>query len=552
MRKGIVVWIVFLVCTTVSMAQQNNEIQWAWSNTYGNGNANSIANHLEVDDSSNMYIAGVFRGELIVQTDTIYGNPNEDRVFVAKFDSLGTLQWIRKIDWGYYVNQIRLDSDNDLRVLCNAGVMIVYNGMNGVPITYYGVPNSISDSNSATPFGVVIDFKLDAADNVYFLSRFEDMNTFETSSYVAVFASPNDTISGLIWEDYINIGFMGPAGPGGLALDDGNNVYVTGTTDFAVLSLVGVDVVSTPQPGVELFAVKYNTQGDAIWLTTDEMGFAEVMATEVNTVDSSLYISGYTVIDEVFFGDTLLLDSTNQQQIYLMKFDLEGNNEWAKAFPLETKSLKNFVGASWGAMGTDIQLSDSGYVYLKGSFTGSIIFYNDTLVEDTSSVIVGSISDDAFIAKLDQNGNPIWGKYAGNQGGQGLETGDFYVDAAQDVLYLVGYWAAPNNLFKMATPTNSVKNIFLGKEGEPSSVSVEEISAEGITLLVYPNPSTGVYHVSKPPNTGSFEYSVIDIQGNLVLSGALIKNMESIDLTDMSNGMYFLKTELGSMKMLKQ
>jgi hypothetical protein len=235
-----------------------------------------------------------------------------------------------------------------------------------------------------------------------------------------------------------------------------------------------------------------------------------------------------------------------------MKFDLEGNNEWAKAFPLESKTLKTYPNASWGAMGSDLQISDSGYVYMKGSFTGSIVFHNDTLVEDTTSVIVNMIADDVFIAKLDPNGNPLWGKYAGNMGGQGLETGDFYVDPAQDILYLVGYWAAANNLNKMATPTNNAKYIFLGKEGEPSTVNISEIEAEDYALLVYPNPSAGTYYVSKPPSTGQLNYQVVDIHGKVILDGQLKTNMEVIDLSNVSKGMYFLHTEVGLIKLLKE
>jgi len=551
MLKSILFCIAFALLPVISSAQNNGTVQWAWSNTYGNGNDNSIANHLVLDDDENMYIAGVFRGELVVQTDTIWGNPLEDRVFVAKFDSLGTLKWIRRIDWGYFVNQIQLDSDNDLRVLCNSGTMIVYNGMNGVPIIYYPVPNSISDYNSTTPFGAAIDFKMDANDNMYVLSRFEDMNTWENSSYMAVYASPNDTISSTLWEDHINTGFFFSSGPSGFGLDSNNNVYVTGTTDYASLSLVGTDVVSTPV-GNQLFAVKYNTVGEVQWLSVEDMNFLNIQGAEVNTIDSSFYITGFTYADGVLYGDTLLLDTTNQQQIFLLKYNLDGATEWSKSFPLATKTLKDYPQASWGATGSHVQISDSGYVYLKGSFTGSIIFQNDTLIEDTSSVVLNVLADDVFIAKLDPNGNPIWGKYGGNMGGIGLETGDFYVNPATDILYLVGYWFSPNNLFKWSNPTDGVKNFFIGKEGVPSTVSMDEISSDGITLFVYPNPSTGEFIVSKPPNSQSSTYQILNTQGEVILSGVLDENIKSIDLTNYASGMYFLRTELGSTKLLKQ
>lgn len=544
--------LLFVLLPILSISQTNNEISWGWSGTYGNGTNDNIANHLVLDDTSNLYVAGVFRGELAIQSDTIWGNPNEDRVFISKFDSLGNLIWLRKIDWGYYVNQIRLDANNDVRVLCNAGIMIVYNGGTGVPITYYPVPHSISDYNSTTPFGITIDFQMDEFDNMYFLQRFEDMNTWWTSSYVSVYASPNDTISNLVWEDSVNVGIFGFAGPTGFSLDSSNNVYVTGVTDYAILSQVGTDIVTTNTNGIELFAIKYNALGEAVWLQTTATQFAWAEAIEVNTVDSSLYLTGYTVVDEDFFGDSLFMDTTkNQQQIFLSKFDLDGNHAWSQSYPLHTKTLKTYTNASWGALGSELQIADSGYVYLKGSFTGSIIFNADTLYEDTSSVILGTIADDVFIAKLDPHGNPIWGKYAGNSGGSGLETGDFYVDPSQDIVYYVGYWASPNNLNKMATPTNNPKYIFLGKEGDSSTVSVSEIAIDDVSLLIYPNPSEGTFFVSKPPKTGSLDYFIRDFKGSVILDGTMTTNKAIIDLSDFPTGVYFFQAEYGAVKLIK-
>ena len=104
----------------------------------------------------------------------------------------------------------------------------------------------------------------------------------------------------------------------------------------------------------------------------------------------------------------------------------------------------------------------------------------------------------------------------------------------------------------MATPTNSIKQIFLGKEGEPSTVDVAEIKAEKFTLLVYPNPTTGEFYLSKPNNIANINYHVLNIHGNVILSGILSEDKERIDLTDFSSGMYFLRTDFGSTKLLKR
>lgn len=546
-----------LLLTLISanvLSQNNGQIEWAWTGTYGSPINNSIANHLVVDDDKNMYVAGVFVDTLVVQTDTIYGHPTNDRVFVAKFDSLGVVQWITRIDWGYYVNQIQLDSDGDLHVLCNAGVLIVYESQTGQALTYYSVPESISDYQTTTPYGATIDFLIDTSDNIYFLQRFDDMNTtWNSFSHVSVFSSPNDTLDTLIWEDYIELGVMFSAHPAGFSIDSNNNVYLSGRTDFASLSLVGTDVVTTQGGGSEMFALKYNNLGEVQWLSKHNHNFAGVSTSSINMVDSSMYLAGNYNSTEVWYGDTLTVDTTNSRQIFLMKFDTDGNHQWTNTYPLATKTLKNYPGASWGAYATDLQISDSGYVYFKGSFTGTIIFNNDTLVEDTNTVILNTIADDVFIAKLDQNGNAIWGKYGGNQGGQGLETGDFYVDPATDLMFLVGYYASPNYLNKSMLPDSVITNMFVGREGTPAStVSVEQITLEKGQLLVYPNPSSGQFTVSLPPNSDALNYSIIDLQGKIIQQDTLTNSKALIDLSDEVDGVYFFRTNYGAVKMMKQ
>ena len=549
MNRFFLIWMACAILPQAVNAQSTNEVQWAWSYTYGNGTDYSIANHLAVDNMNNLYVAGLYRGTLTVQSETLLGNPTLDQVFVSKFDSMGTLIWIRGLDWGNYVNAIKVDADNDLRLLCNSGVMVIYNGVDGTPSTYYDIPNSITDPNSPTPFDFVIDFELDTDDNMYILSRTDDDQTWISSTKVSAYATPNNTIVSTLWENTFESGFVAGGGsPCGISLDTNRNVYVSGTTELYDLNLSGTSIVSVP--GVSnLFAVKYNSQGDAVWLSSDTMNYVQVLGTELNTIDNSLYLTGFTITEEVFYGDTLSVDTTNQEQIFLMKYDLDGNYDWVKSFPLATKSLSAYSG--WGAMGNDLYVTDAGYVYLKGSFTGSIIFFNDTLVEDTMSVVLNTSADDVFVAKLDANGNPIWGKYAGNTGGLGLESGDFWVDPVADILYLVGYWAAPNNLLKSSGPVNSVKNIFMGKEGVPSVIAVDEIAFEGMSLLVYPNPSSGKYIISKAAHSKNINYQILDLNGSVLLAGTFSNDQEALDLSSFGSGIYFLKTDLGTTKLVK-
>lgn len=54
MTKNFLVWIGLFLFHLISNAQNNSAMEYAWSYTYGNGTNNSIANHLVVEDTSNM------------------------------------------------------------------------------------------------------------------------------------------------------------------------------------------------------------------------------------------------------------------------------------------------------------------------------------------------------------------------------------------------------------------------------------------------------------------------------------------------------------------
>ena len=542
--------LLFIFCNISANAQNNNQIQWGWSDIYGNS-YNSVANRLEVQDGF-MYVAGQFKGELQIQGDTLLSSPTVGRPFVAKFDTNGVLQWAKRLDWGNYINSMRIDSNGDVRILCDHGLIVIYSALNGTPKTYYGLPDAISGGVGTVSDEFVLDFELDASDNMYVLSRKEEFQTGSCYSKVTVYQTPNDTISSVLWSDTIELGiFPSWSGPKTLSLDSNNNVYISGMTDGITLSLSAGEVTGTlGMP--ELFALKYSPTGSVEWLNTNTSMSTEIMQSAINMVDSSMYLTGYHFLEEVYYGDTISVDTTNQTQIVLLKYDLNGNHLWSRGYPLATKSLKTFPNASWGALGNEVQITDAGDVYFRGSFTGSIIFANDTLVEDTSTVILGYLADDVFIAKLDPNGNPTWGKYAGNSGGVGNESGDFWVDPVTDNIHFVGYWADTNNLLKNTTPNDALKQIFVAREGGPSTVNVEEIQHRKVRLLVYPNPSEGIFRVSKAVNVGNFDFQVLDMKGRVLLSGVLEKPLEMIDLSHFQSGFYFLKTGLGTMKLIKQ
>jgi hypothetical protein len=72
-------------------------------------------------------------------------------------------------------------------------------------------------------------------------------------------------------------------------------------------------------------------------------------------------------------------------------------------------------------------------------------------------------------------------------------------------------------------------------------------------IKVYPNPATSFVHVNAPANA---ELRVVDITGKIVLNKNNTSANETLDLSNLSNGMYFVqvihKSDMATIKLLKR
>ena len=101
---------------------------------------------------------------------------------------------------------------------------------------------------------------------------------------------------------------------------------------------------------------------------------------------------------------------------YLTKHDVNGELVWVKRF-----------GGLYTDYGTAIELDDD-YIYLSGYFTDTATIDNDTLI--------GAGSQDAYLIKLDKDGNVIWSK---TWGGEGSDRIDEMILVGSEI-YAVGFF----------------------------------------------------------------------------------------------------------------
>ncbi len=200
----------------------------------------------------------------------------------------------------------------------------------------------------------------------------------------------------------------------GIAVDVEGNSYVTGSKNFAMTLR------------------KYNPAGELLW---SQQQSYQTRGHAIDLDDSNnLYATGYFVY-EVTFGDSVDLTGEGEEDIFVAKFNDEGELLWVKQAGGAAETNEN-------DRGNAIAVDEENNVYVAGSYEGPASF--------DSININGNGKMDLFVAKYDAAGNIVWLRHAGNtemdvangmvldEEGNLYVTGQFRFSISFDTITLTG------------------------------------------------------------------------------------------------------------------
>src|SRR5262249_37154390 len=150
---------------------------------------------------------------------------------------------------------------------------------------------------------------------------------------------------------------------------------------------------SNPGNGQMIFVAKYDPSGNVVWATS--AGKLSSLYGPSITADAlgNTYVTGYFLNMYAAFGTTTLT-SAGQHEIFLVKFDTQGNQAWARR-----------AGGAFADLTHDISSDSEGNVYITGSFVNNASF--------NLTPLYGYGAHDVFVTKYDPTGNVLWAKRAG-------------------------------------------------------------------------------------------------------------------------------------------
>ena len=208
------------------------------------------------------------------------------------------------------------------------------------------------------------------------------------------------------------------------SVDVFGNIYLTGMFSGKTI-IFGIDTLTNHGQGVDIFLVKYNPNGNILWAKSAGGYYNDDVRSVSSDPSGNVFIAGF-FDDTITFGANVLI-CNGYRNVFLAKYDPDGNVLWAKSAGGMSYDMAFALSASADA---------SGNAYITGDFASPAISFG-------SFSLTNSYPGNAeiFIVKFNPGGNVLWAKCAGGV------YDDFGLSVAVDTLgntYVTGesksYW----------------------------------------------------------------------------------------------------------------
>lgn len=184
--------------------------------------------------------------------------------------------------------------------------------------------------------------------------------------------------------------------PHALTLDQEGAIYVTGS--FQNVAFFGDQTLHATN-STEMFLAKYDKDGNVLWVKKSDNELKGV-GKAIMCAENYCIVSGEFESEVEFDNNTRIASNKHESGIFVNQYTLDGQLLWStKALESDRVSVEDLV--VW-----------RGGVYLTGSFSGDL--------SSGSKRRSSQGNFDAYVAKVDINGNDVW---LNTFGGKGVDGG---------------------------------------------------------------------------------------------------------------------------------
>lgn len=530
---------------------------FGWAKQIG-GILDEIGYSVTSDSSGNIYITGTFKGT--VDFDPGAGvfdltSAGDTDVFVAKLDASGNFIWAKKIGNAFPDGSFSIASDAlgntfiagsfDDTVDFDPGaatVNLISAGNSDIFILKLdALGNYIWAKNvGSTSVDYALSATIDIAGNVYTTGVFTGTVDFDpaaaffnlTADGEDVFILKLDASGNFVWAK--NVGGAGSDSGRSVYVDSLYNVYIAGSFQATVDFDPGAGTANLTCYGTySTFILKLDNNGNFVWVKNLGENAPDVTAMSV-AVDPSgnVYSTGYLMGGTGDFDPGAavynLTCTAGSDDTFISKLDASGNFVWAKN--IQSGSVD---------IGRGIALDFVGDVYITGNFYGTGDF-------DTGSGVytLNSPGLSAYILKLNSLGNFVWARNI--EGLDGSTDANGITVNTSGSIYTTGWFYLTSD-FNTDAGTGYLSSyygwdVFVHKMNQ-TGVGIEENSDTDF-FFTYPNPNNGSFNLVLSAMINSAAVEIYNDLGALVYQRIIVSKDNAIDLSDQSNGLYFVKVLL--------
>lgn len=266
--------------------------------------------------------------------------------------------------------------------------------------------------------------------------------------------------------------------------DNDNNIYIVG--GFYNSIYIDEDWYTTPNY-LDAYVIKLNPGGELEWFRNFGGPIWDMsIDIKFDNAGEHFYVTGF--FEAYINFDDIELVSNGTLDMYIAKFDLDGNVIWAKN-----------GGGNWHDYGYCISIDDNDNVYISGKYE-SVSFDFD------GNIITNSGGTDIFILKINSNGEYVWLEKAG--GASYDEPVDMLIKS--ESLILTGNFSLNANFGNHQV------------SGYHDDLFVARYDLDG-----------GIYWVSAAHSEGGISPQALahDIEGNYYICGHITDNAHFDDIT---------------------
>lgn len=554
--------IFFLLGVYVCMlfAQQT---QWKWAKQYGSSDYENLLD-IATDRDGNVYGVGYLHqtgattNSIVFGATTLSTGGGKDG-FVAKWDSIGNLKWIKQVKNAEdaSVNRVVCDSTGNVFI---AGSFLGTIDVGGVSLNatysnaFWAKLNSsngtavwtkkLNLSTSSSAYVTIDALCLDKTGNLYVGGTFE--NELKVTNNLSInsaglkdgFVAQSSSTGAINWVRSYNggAGDVDNQSVFDLVTDNKGSLYVGGDF-FNYIDIGGTthyNLDNTP------FVAKMNiATGANTWFqfgSNATTGFSSLNNTLTSlSLDSAgnVYACGNFGRD-ITWGTTTLNNKDNTHyygDFYVVKFSNTGAISWAKSWG----------GAAYDEYAYDIYANKDGSFYLVGDYGSTTDFGNGAVAP-----VGGQGYSSAYLAKYTENGNLTWLRTVGNT--TDPENGYFYCAASDRFGNIFVGSVVQSSTFHYDNTVNS-SNASSGS----SDIGIARLRDKTITITsiesqqfpfhfqLYPNPCTNQFSLEWE-DVGKL--TIFNTLGETVKNQDIFSGKNEIYLSpNLPKGLYFLQIE---------